>query len=368
MSRFGLSWVSVVGATIVAVAIVGASYVVARTPGDVIGDHIAGTSGTPIPLGADVAYTLKPGHNASDVGSDLQRLGVIRSSRQFELLVSLMGVQDKLSAGDYTFPKNSAAANVVNQITVKDAVAVRKVTFPEGIRIEEMAVIAQKAGFGGAQDFLAAVNAAPIPPEIEAMFPPEGTVPGYRLQGFLFPDTYIMPVTSTPADLVHLMLTTFLKRFTPELQAEAMAQGLTPYQAITLAAIVEREAVIETERPHIAGVFYNRIAAGDLLGADPTVQFAVALNPASVEQYGYWKRDLTIDDLKNPSPYNTRLVAGLPPGPITNPGLASIKGVAEPTKTKDYYFVADAKKGDGSHLFAQTMAQHEANIAAAGSP
>jgi UPF0755 protein len=367
VSRFGLSWVSVVGAVVVAAAIVGAAYVVARTPGDVISGTVVVPSSPPA-LGENVEYTLAPGRNASAIGSDLERLGVIRSSRQFELLVSLMGVQEKLSAGDYTFAKNTAAANVISAITVKDAVAVRKVTFPEGIRVEEMAVIAQKAGFGTAQDFLDAVTNAPIPPDIAAMLPPEGTVPGYRLQGFLFPDTYIMPVGATPADLVHLMLTTFLKRFAPELRAQAAAQGLTPYQAITLAAIVEREAVLAGERPHIAGVFYNRLAAGESLGADPTVQFAVALDPASVEQNGYWKRELTLEDLRNPSPYNTYLVAGLPPGPITNPGLASIQAVAEPTKTDDYYFVADAKKADGSHVFAKTLAEHEANIAAVGSP
>ena len=367
MTKFGVHWSALIGAALIAVSIVVASYVVARTPGDVIGDHLA-SSATLGPHGPDVDYTLPAGRTASDIGSDLQRLGVIRSGRQFELLVTLMGVQNKLSAGDYTLAKNSAAANVVSQMTVKDSVAVLKVTFPEGKRVEEMATIASKAGFGTATEFLDAVNAAPVPPEIAAMLPPEGTVPGYRLQGFLFPDTYILPVGSTPADLVHLMLTTFLKRFTPDLQAQAATHGLTPYQAVTLAAIVEREAVLESERPHIAGVFYNRIAAGDLIGADPTVQFAVALDPASVEKFGYWKTELTVDDLKNPSPYNTRLVAGLPPGPITNPGLASLQAVAQPTKTQDYYFVADAKKADGSHVFAVTPEQHQANIARVGSP
>ena len=175
-------------------------------------------------------------------------------------------------------------------MTVKDSVAVLKVTFPEGKRVEEMATIASKAGFGTADRVPGRRRRRPpVPPEIAAMLPPEGTVPGYRLQGFLFPDTYILPVGSTPADLVHLMLTTFLKRFTPDLQAQAATHGLTPYQAVTLAAIVEREAVLESERPHIAGVFYNRIAAGDLIGADPTVQFAVRPGSASVEKFGYWK-------------------------------------------------------------------------------
>ena len=127
-----------------------------------------------------------------------------------------------------------------------------------------------------------------------------------------------------------------------------MRQNLTvylPYQAITLAAIVEREAVLEEERPLIAGVFYNRLAAGDLLGADPTVQFAVSLDPASVAKYGYWKRGLTAADLESPSPYNTRKVAGLPPGPITNPGLASITGGGGTSGHEGLLLCGECKEG-----------------------
>jgi UPF0755 protein len=367
MTRFGISPLALIGSGLTVVAVLAATYVIARTPSDVLGGDILAAR-TPAATGADVAYTLPAGRSAGDVGKDLQKLGVIRSSNEFQMLVTLMGVQDRLSAGAYTLKTGSATASVIDQITVKDAVAVRKVTFPEGIRIEEMAALAEKAGFGSSDAFLNAVANANIPPEIASMLPSEGAVPAPRLQGFLFPDTYILPGTSTPADLVQLMLKTFLLRFTPALQAEAQAHGLAPYQAITLASIIEREAVLEGERPLIAGVFYNRLAAHDLIGADPTVQFAVALDAASVVKYGYWKKELTVGDLENPSLYNTRKVAGLPPGPITNPGLASIKAVAEPTTTKDYYFVADAKKGDGSHVFAETQEQHDRNVAQFGSP
>ena len=367
MSTFGISKLNLVGTAVVVAAILAASYVVARTPSDLLGGEIVSRAAPGAP-GAEIAYTLAPGRSAADVGRDLERLGVIRSGRQFELLASLMGVQGKLSAGDYILRKGTAAPSVVNELALKEAVPVLKVTFPEGIRIEEMAVIAEKAQFGTRQQFLDAVAAVQPPAEIAAMLPPEGSVPGLRLQGFLFPDTYILAVGSSPAKLVDLMLQTFLKRFTPELRAAAQVHGMTPYQAIALAAVVEREAVLETERPLIAGVFYNRIAEGDMLGADPTVQFAVALNADSVAKYGYWKKELTAEDLANKSGYNTRLVAGLPPGPITNPGLASIKAVAEPTKTKFYYFVADAKKNDGSHVFAETLKQHQQNIARVGGP
>lgn len=341
-------------------AILMAVYVVARTPQDVLGGVKAGPAAVQT-RGPQVEYTLQRGRSAAQVGKDLEELGIIRSGRQFELLVRLMGVQDKLSAGDYVLQKNSASVGVVNELIVRDAVPVLRVTFQEGLRIEEMADIAQKAGFGTRQQFLDAAAAASLPPDLAANLPA-----GATLQGYLFPDTYIMPVGSTPAQLVALMIKTFDRRFTLELRTAALAQGLNTHQAVTLASIVEREAAKEEERPLIAAVFYNRLAAGDRLGADPTVQFAVTQGSADAPKDGWWKKELTVDDLENPSKYNTRLFAGLPPGPIACPGLASLEAVAHPAKTDFYYFVADARKGDGSHVFAVTMAEHERNIARYG--
>lgn len=351
-------------ATISVVAVVLlASYLVARTPDDVLGGEIVAVPTAPNSSAA-VPYTLTSGASAKQVGSELQQLGIIPSGQQFEMLVTLMGVQDKLSAGDYLLGRNSSALKVVNQITVKSAVPVLKVTFPEGIRIEEMAVIAAKAGFGTQQQFMEAAATATLPPDLAATKPE-----GQGMQGYLFPDTYILPIGSTAAELVKLMITTLDRRFTPELRAAALAHGLNPHQALTMASVVEREAVLAPERPLIAAVFYNRLDAGDKLGADPTTQFAATLNnPEGVAKFGWWKKELSIDDLENPSPYNTRLAFGLPPGPITNPGVASIEAVANPQKTEYYYFVADAKKNDGSHLFAVTLAEHERNVARVGSP
>jgi UPF0755 protein len=350
------------GVALVGVAVLAAAYFVARTPGDVITTGLIepGTAGGGR---GEVDYTLRSGESATDVGKDLQELGVIRSARQFQVLVSLMGLQDKLSAGDYRLTKGSAVLSVIDTVTVKQQVPTLRVTFPEGIRLEEMAVIAEQAGFGTSQQFMDAVAAATLSPDLEAALPPAETLAGPRLQGYLFPDTYILPEGATAADLVSLMLETFDERFSPALREAVRARGLTTHQAVTLAAIVEREAVLEEERPLIAGVFYNRLAEGDLLGADPTTQFVAAMDPASVELHGWWKKELTIDDLETPSPYNTRLVPGLPPGPITNPGLASLEAAANPATTDLYYFVADARKGDGSHLFAATIAEHERNRA-----
>jgi len=353
-------------AGLISFAIVIAAYAISRTPGDVL-DFVPGT-GEPRQASGTVEYTVPEGATAATIGDDLEELGVLDSSTRFQLLVQLMGVQDKLSAGDYELPRGASALAIIDAITVKESGPVLRVTFPEGIRVEEMAVIAERAGFGTRDEFLAAVEAAQLPPDLAESLPPPESVEGYRLQGYLFPDTYILPKDATSADLVQLMITTFAERFSPELRAAAALRGLSIHQAVTLASIVEREAVLEVERPIIAGVFLNRIDAGDRLGADPTTQFAVALDPASVEEFGWWKKELTLEDLDDPSPYNTRATPGLPPGPIANPGLASLEAVANATDTDFYYFVADAKKGDGSHIFAVTLAEHEQNQVEYGSP
>lgn len=350
------------GAAVAVIIIILASYLVARTPGDVLGGYAAPSSAE-APAGEPAQYTLEEGRTAGQVGDDLEALGVVTSGRQFELLVGLMGVEGLISAGDYILPRGAAPLSIVDRLTVKEAVPVLKVTFPEGIRMEEMALLAEDAGFGTREEFAAAVGRARLPEGLAATLPP-----GASLQGYLFPDTYVLPEGATMDDLVGLMITTLDERFTPELRAAALEQGLNPHEALTLAAIVEREAVLPEERPLIAGVFYNRLKAGDMLGADPTVQFVVAQDPKSVAEFGWWKKELTQAELDDPDPYNTRAVPGLPPGPITNPGLASIEAVAHPADTEYYYFVANAVKADGSHVFAVTFDDHQRNDAQFGAP
>jgi UPF0755 protein len=359
VTRF-LSVRELVALVVVILGILVATAFIAQTPDSVLDGDVTGTHQAEGPRDT-VDYALPEGASGSSVGADLEAAGIVRSGRQFEVLLSLMGLQDQLSAGDHRLKLNSSVVEVINLITVKEGVDTLRVTFPEGIRYEEMAVRAQEAGFGLSEEFIEAVNRAQLPESLQAAVPE-----GQGLQGYLFPDTYILPVGSTMDDLVALMLETFAERFSPELRAAAEARGLSVHAAVTLASIIEREAVIPEERPIMAGVFMNRLAAGDLLGADPTVQFALALDPASVADYGWWKRELTLEDLEIDSPYNTRKFPGLPPGPITNPGLASLEAAANPAVTDYYYFVADAVAGDGSHRFAVTEAEHDANTAQYG--
>ena len=362
-SRFALT---AAGVAILAVTVWVASFLIAHAPGMAFDDLGKRANPPPASDRSNVSYTLPEGATAGQVGEDLQRLGIIRSSYQFKLLIILMGFQDSLSADEHILRKNSAVPDVIRQLTVTGvSLPVVRVTFPEGIRIEEMAERAEAAGIGTKAEFLAAAAAAAA--VLPAQFAADKT-PGSEMQGYLFPDTYIFPIGATSTILVQEMIATLDRRFTPELRTAVRAQGLNLHPALTLASIVEREAVIETDRPLIASVFFNRLAEGMKLDADPTTQFAAALDPLSVLENGYWKKELTRADLENPSPYNTYRNAGLPPGPIANPSLASIQAVANPASTRYYYFVADAKKGDGSHVFAETLAQHNANVARVGSP
>ncbi|MGD2165017.1 MAG: endolytic transglycosylase MltG, partial [Anaerolineae bacterium] len=171
---------------------------------------------------------------------------------------------------------------------------------------------------------------------------------------FLYPDTYRLPEEATADDLLERMLSTFDERVTPALENAAAQQGLSLYELVTLASIVEREAVLAEERAVIAGVYQNRLQAGWTLDACPTVQYAIG-SPSE------WWPPFRLEATDTPSPYNTYQNNGLPPGPICSPGLASVKAAAEPADTDYFFFLADCTKDDGSHLFAETEGEHYAN-------
>jgi UPF0755 protein len=181
-----------------------------------------------------------------------------------------------------------------------------------------------------------------------------------RLEGYLFPDTYEVPQKVSGSRAAELMVRMFQQRLGSALRINETT--LTPFQVLTLAAIVEREAKQSSERQTIASVFLNRLAASLPLQADPTVQYAVASRDgAAAAAYSYWKTALTEADLQLDSPYNTYLYPGLPPGPICNPGEASVRAVLQPAHTDYLYFVAQTD-GSGTHLFARTLDEHNANV------
>ena len=176
------------------------------------------------------------------------------------------------------------------------------------------------------------------------------------MEGSLFPDIYTVPLEADAAYLIDQMLTTFGEKVTPAMRQGFGAQGLTVLEAVTLASIVQREAVLTEERPLIAGVFFNRLAQNMTLSADPTVQYAAGYDAASES---WWKVPLYVSDLEFDSPYNTYVYTGLPPGPIAAPSLSALQAVANPTATDFIFFVADCESDIvGDHKFSVTFDEH----------
>ena len=348
------------GFGIVIAAVIVGSALLAGTPRETLGGDIIPT---PTPCsGAPQRYILSEGSTADEVADQLQELGLIRSATQFKVLASLLGLQNRVVSGVYTLHPCDSTISVLRSITVVgEVVPTVRVTFPEGLRIEEMAEIAQQAGFGSAEEFIAAAREVELPLSL-AVALPEGVDPqnyGFP-EGYLFPDTYIVPLGSTAADLVALMAETLHLRFSADLREAAARRGLTPHEVLTLASLVEREVVVPAERAVVAGVFFNRIETFARLDVDATVQYCIAADSGSVEAYGWWKPgdELTLADLDCDSPYNTRRYAGLPPGPIASPGLASIEAVVYAEATEYHYYAVDTFADDGSHCFAVTLAEH----------
>jgi UPF0755 protein len=292
------------------------------------------------------------GDSAATIGRKLEQSGVIDSARLFRVLASLMGVGAKLEAGDYEFHKGESAMVAVQRIS-QGITASRIVTVPEGLRAEEIGALLERNGVVSAGDFRNALAGQYTASFLETL------PPGSGLEGFLFPATYGLPTQIAPHQIVQQLVAAFDERYRAQIQPLLAASNLSLHDAVTLAAIVEREAQLPEERPIIASVFLNRLAAGMPLQADPTVQYALGSDPASAAQFGYWKRDLTLADLAIDSPYNTYVHAGLPPGPIANPGLDSILAVLKPAQTGYLYFVA---RPNGSHAFAATLEEHQRNV------
>jgi UPF0755 protein len=300
-------------------------------------------------------FVVRPGQSAADVGKALHEQGLIRSPIVFRTVVEARGVGARIEAGEY---RVSPAMTTSEIVTVLSRGAVRGgigVTIPEGWRAEQVAQKAEALGIGRADDLIAAVRAGGAGARL-AEPPPAGQ----SLEGYLFPNTYELRQGADARALVETMVGEFDRQVTARMRERFRAQGLTLHQAVTLASIVEREAARQSEQPTIASVYLNRLKRDMPLQADPTVQFAVAnANPAEAVGFGYWKKDLTRDDLRLPSPYNTYVQRGLPPGPICSPGLAALEAVANPAQTEYLFFVA---RGDGSHAFAKTDTEHAENV------
>src|SRR5688572_28684359 len=303
-------------------------------------------------LGERERVVVKAGMGGDEIAALLAEQGIISDARRFRALVGMTGASAELQAGCYEIARGTPTIEVLRRLR-GGLTTDRVLVVPEGLRPEEVADRAVAEGVGSAADWASALRVADDAPG------PLGRPAGAGLAGYLFPAAYPIECDTTPDSLLQTMLETFSDEVPATLLAEAQREGLSTNEILTLASIVEREAVVKEERAVIASVFRNRLEEGMGLDADPTVQYAVAA-PASVARYGWWKEELTIDDLANRSPYNTYVHEGLPPGPIASPGLEAIEAAVRPASTDFLFFVAT---GDGGHAFARTLAEHNSNVA-----
>ncbi len=297
-------------------------------------------------------FVVRSGESVTAIANNLQSQGLIRDADLFRLYVRYNALDATLNAGTFTLRPNMDLTQIARAL--QRAIPVEtQITIPEGKRLEEIADLLREKLDINSNEFLSLARRANFDYPFLRDLPS-----GASLEGYLFPDTYRLPQNPTAQDVILKMLDNYGEKVAP-LMEQARTKGMKPREVLTLASVVEREAVVATERPTIASVYVNRLKVGMPLQADPTTQYALGYD----SKQKTWWRILTLDDLKyaDPAGYNTYVNAELPPGPIANPGLSSIQSVINPAQTKFLFFVASCNK-DGTHKFAATFEEQRRNL------
>ncbi|MDD2921557.1 MAG: endolytic transglycosylase MltG [Anaerolineales bacterium] len=299
--------------------------------------------------GGEQSFSIAAGESAFSIAERLQQASLISDSQTLLDYLVYTGLDLAIQSGEY---KLSPALSIIDIARALQDATPADIPFVilSGWRMEEIAASLPTSGLDiSPADFLSAANTTRQIPDLE--------VSPASMEGFFYPDTYILPRETTIDQLLDSISRNFAQHITDDLRAGFAAQGLDTYQAVTLASIVQRESIRDEEQPLIASVFLNRLKIGMALGSDPTVQYALGYD--SVNQT-WWKNPLSLDDLKFDSPYNTYLYAGLPPAPIANPGLSALQSVAFPAESEYYYFRASCDNS-GYHVFAVTLEKQISN-------
>jgi UPF0755 protein len=266
----------------------------------------------------------------------------------FRYAVRFLGIQNKIKAGEYSFSSSDNLIRIIAGLTLGETVPVQEVsiTFPEGMSIYKMGMVLKENGFANWEKFQGLVNEG-ITASLRArhwnIFK---YIPSESLEGYLFPDTYRFFLSASAEAMAETMIKRFDEVVTPFWDRAKKDTKMTLHEILTLASIIEKEAKLPAERSKISSIFHNRLRIGMPLAADPTVKYALE-RPS---------RRVYFDQLSVKSPYNTYKRRGLPPGPICNPGLESIRAAIYPAKTGYLFFVA---KKDGSHRFSKTWNEHQ---------
>ena len=294
--------------------------------------------------GEAIELEVERGRRAREILDALEDQGIIASAFWTRLYLTRQLGDPSLKAGEYEFTGPQTATEVLGKL-IRGEVVTHDVTIIEGLDIAETAAHLAAEGFGDEETFLRLMR---NPSAIEDLDPSADD-----LEGYLLPETYSFARGTGEAAIVGAMVDTFRRRLSDEVEPLLDAESsLSLRQLVTLASIVEKETGLESERKTVSGVYSNRLRRGMGLFADPTVIFALKLA-------GTWDGNLRRDDLQIDSPYNTYRYAGLPPGPICSPGVASLKAAAQPAEVPYLYFVS---RNDGSHVFSKTLSEHNRNV------
>jgi UPF0755 protein len=304
--------------------------------------------------GPAVEVEIPAGASPQDIGAMLQEKQLIKNAAFFKWYLAYQGTSNQLKAGKYDLHPGMTLEEIARVLVEGDAkYGTVKFTVPEGLTIEQIADALAKQQIVDKQAFLNEVKNGKFDyaflkdiPQAEGM--------KYRLEGYLFPDTYEVFKDATAHQVIDVMLKQTEQLFTPEWKEQMKKQNMTLHETLTLASLIEREARVAKERPIISGVIHNRLKANPpmMLQIDATVQYAL----------GETKETLLFEDLKIDSPYNTYKIVGLPPGPISSAGKDAIRAALYPA-VHDFYFYVTKEDGSGEHYFAKTFAEHQQNIA-----
>ena len=299
--------------------------------------------------GLEQLFSVAPDESVYSISDHLQVVGLIGDAEAFRVYLIYSGLDTSIQAGEYKLSPAMSAIDIAHKLQDATSSEVRFVVLP-GWRMEELAASLPTSGLSiTTEDFF---NAVSNPPQDFDFL--SGAI---SAEGFLYPDSYIFPRQITADELVDELVRHFALRLPRDMQLAYENQGLTVYQAVTLASIVQREAVHAEESLLIASVYLNRLRIGMKLEADPTVQYAIGYNST---QGTWWTNPLSAVDLRFDSPFNTYVYPGLPPTPISNPGLDALNAVAFPAETPYYFFRAKCDSS-GYHFFAVTFEEHLGN-------
>ena len=292
------------------------------------------------PAAATVSFEVGPGEGFGSVTQDLHAKRLITRPDRFKLVARMKGFDKKIRAGEYDLSAAMSPRQILQKL-VSGKVRLYRLTIPEGHTLQQIAQVAEKARLCSAADFTAA---AADPSLVAAL-----GIPVKNLEGYLYPDTYFFPKGTSATEIVRAMIRRFETVFKPEWKARAAALKMSRHAFVTLASIIEKETGAAFERPLISSVFHNRLKRNMRLQTDPTVIYGIP----------NFNGNLTRRDLAAPTPYNTYVIRGLPPGPIASPGAKALEAALYPADTDFLYFVS---KKDTTHQFSTNIRDHNAAV------